>query len=92
MSRIFNNLNVLDLGIGPVGGIVSMILADHGANVLAVEPPGGDPFRKMESSSIWMRNKESIELDFTNTKDKKELQELLSNTNVVIVASNPAGT
>ena len=49
-KKIFNNLNVLDLGIGPVGGLASMILADHGANVLAVEPPGGDPFRKMEYS------------------------------------------
>tara|TARA_B100001142_G_scaffold327961_1_gene386861 strand:- start:7609 stop:10041 length:2433 start_codon:yes stop_codon:yes gene_type:complete len=88
-KKIFNNLNVLDLGIGPVGGLASMILADHGANVLAVEPPGGDPFRKMESSSIWMRNKESIELDFTNQKDKKELQALLSNTDIVIIARSP---
>ena len=62
-SSIFHGLNVLDLGVGPVAGLTSMILADFGATVLSIEKPGGDKFRTMGSSPIWMRGKESLTLD-----------------------------
>ncbi len=31
---IFKNINVLDLTIGPVGGLTTMVMADFGASVI----------------------------------------------------------
>jgi|TARA_B110000263_G_C15310812_1_gene513104 crotonobetainyl-CoA:carnitine CoA-transferase CaiB-like acyl-CoA transferase len=88
-TELFKKINVLDLGIGPVAGLASMILADFGASVLCIEKPGGDPFRKMGSSPVWMRGKESIALNLSSKKGKQELALLLKNTDVVISARNP---
>ena len=48
---IFKGINVLDLTLGPAGGLTSMVMADFGAKVIKVEPPKGDPFR----SHFWTR-------------------------------------
>ena len=40
-------LNVLDLSQGIAGPFCAKLLADHGANVLKVEPPGGEAARRM---------------------------------------------
>ena len=38
-------LRVVDLSAGIPGGYCSRLLADAGADVLKIEPPGGDPWR-----------------------------------------------
>ena len=88
-SSIFHGLNVLDLGVGPVAGLTSMILADFGATVLSIEKPGGDKFRTMGSSPIWMRGKESLTLDLKMNQDKDRLHQLLNNAHIVICARSP---
>ena len=47
MTGVFDGLEVLDLSWGISGPIVSMLLADHGARVTKIEPPGGDPSRSL---------------------------------------------
>ncbi|MDG1990177.1 MAG: CoA transferase [Dehalococcoidia bacterium] len=88
-SSIFHGLNVIDLGVGPVAGLTSMVLADFGATVLSIEKPGGDKFRTMGSSPIWMRGKESLVLNLKTKKDKAQLHELLNNADIVICARSP---
>ena len=56
-------IRVLDLSRGPAGALATMVLADFGADVLLVEPPGGDPFRRLPSWPLWLRGKRSRELD-----------------------------
>ena len=63
MAPPLNDLRVLDISIGPVGGMATMMLADFGADVVKVEPPGGDPFRSLANSPLWLRGKRSVELD-----------------------------
>ena len=42
-------LRVVDLSTGIPGGYCSRLLADAGADVVKVEPPGGDPWRAWSS-------------------------------------------
>ena len=41
---VADGLRVLELGSGVSGAIAALILADNGADVIKLEPPGGDTF------------------------------------------------
>lgn len=43
-------LRVVDLSTGIAGGYATKLLADAGADVLKLEPPGGDPLRRWSAS------------------------------------------
>ena len=45
--RVLEDLRVLDLTTGPVGGAATTVLADFGADVLKVERPGGESLRHL---------------------------------------------
>ncbi len=45
MSGVLDGIEVLDLSWGIGGPMAGMLLADHGARVTKIEPPGGDPTR-----------------------------------------------
>src|SRR5438094_9217955 len=77
---------VLDL-TGPLGFLTGRILADLGADVIKVEPPGGDPSRGWppfahadgRESLTWMAynaNKRGITLDLDTPSGQFVLREL----------------
>src|SRR5690606_14085557 len=41
-----HDVRVLDLSWGIAGALGVLLLAEQGADVIKVEPPGGDPFRE----------------------------------------------
>ena len=45
MPGALEGLRIVDLTTGLAGPIATMMLSDHGADVVKVEPPGGDPQR-----------------------------------------------
>ena len=59
MGGLFSGLTVIDLTDGIAGPIATMMLADHGADVVKIEPPGGDPFRDQDGYRGWQRGKRS---------------------------------
>jgi len=64
---VLEGLRVLDLSWGIAGPMATMLLADHGAAVTRIEPPGGDPFRTQLGYRTWQRGKKSAVLDLANT-------------------------
>jgi hypothetical protein len=55
MASVLDGIRVLDLSSGIAGPITGMLLADHGADVVKVEPPGGDPLRGSPGYDVWLR-------------------------------------
>jgi formyl-CoA transferase len=83
-------LKVVELGHYVAAPFCTRILADLGAEVVKVEPPGGDPFRgwgeSKDGHSVWFsihgRNKLSIELDLK--KDRETLLKLAARADVLV--------
>jgi crotonobetainyl-CoA:carnitine CoA-transferase CaiB-like acyl-CoA transferase len=70
-------LKILEVGHYIAAPFCTRILADLGAEVIKLEPPGGDPFRgwgaAKDGHSVWFsihgRNKLSVELDLKQDRD-----------------------
>lgn len=84
MPAPLDGLRVLDLSIGPVGGMATMVLADFGADVVRVEPPGGDPFRSLANSPLWLRGKRSLELNLEAPEARGEALRLARAADVLV--------
>lgn len=85
-------LKVLDLSHFLAGPYATMILADLGAEVIKVEPPTGDPIRKVPPfiregmGSMYFstnRNKEGIVLDLKTSEGREELYHLAEAADVL---------
>jgi crotonobetainyl-CoA:carnitine CoA-transferase CaiB-like acyl-CoA transferase len=81
-------IRVLDLGTGPVGGVATAVLADFGADVVKLEPPGGERFRALAASPLWLRGKRSVEADL-RTASGRELAARLARACDVLVLTGP---
>jgi crotonobetainyl-CoA:carnitine CoA-transferase CaiB-like acyl-CoA transferase len=91
---------VLDL-TGPLGFLTGRILADLGADVIKVEPPGGDPCRRWppfheatgaRQNLFWMAfnaNKRGITLDLESASGQFVVRELTPSVDIVVESFAP---
>jgi crotonobetainyl-CoA:carnitine CoA-transferase CaiB-like acyl-CoA transferase len=92
-----NGIRILDLSRVLAGPWATMHLADQGAMVLKVEPPGGDDTRAFGPhvdgvSTYYLaanRNKRSIALDLRDEADRAVLHELVPTVDVVVQNYRP---
>jgi len=84
VSGVLDGLRVLDLSSGIAGPLVGMLLADHGADVVKIEPPGGDAGRSQLGYRVWQRGKRSAVLDLANAAERDELFALLRHADVLV--------
>lgn len=97
MAGALDHLLVLDLTSHLSGPYCAMMLADHGAEVIKIEPPTGDsarampPFVNGESAPFmtWNRNKRSVVMDLKQPGDKAALFELIDRADVLIENYRP---
>ena len=52
-----DGLRILDLSSGIAGPVGTLLLAEQGADVIKVEPPGGDPGRSQAGAVVWHRSR-----------------------------------
>jgi len=80
-------LRVIDTSTLYAAPFISTVLADHGAEVVKIEPPGGDPYRRVESR-IWpllARNKRSVVADLRDPDGAALVRALASECDVLVV-------
>ncbi len=92
MAGVLNGIRVLDLTRGIAGPIATMLLSDHGADVVRIEAPGDDPFREQPGYRGWNRGKRSAVLDLKSDDDKKSFLALASQADVIIQSIAPRTT
>ena len=90
-------VRVLDLSLFLPGPHLTMVMADHGADVIKVEPPGGEPVREVglrqAGASTWFRNthrgKRCIVLDLKSEAGRAAFARLVAWADVVVEAFRP---
>jgi crotonobetainyl-CoA:carnitine CoA-transferase CaiB-like acyl-CoA transferase len=78
---------VIDLSHGIAGPVVGMFLADFGAEVIKVEPPGGDPARAEPGFTAWNRGKKGVTVDPADPAGQRWLASLIRGADVCVVSS-----
>ena len=92
MSEILENLRVLDFSSGWPGSIATMVMSDFGAEVIKIEPPEGDPVRKLPQGLLWNRGKKSVVLDLTTKEGQEKAQKLSQTADVILESYTPGET
>ena len=97
-QRPLEGIRVIEMGQLLAGPFTGTILAYFGAEVIKVEPPGGDPIRGWRlldesGTSFWWRslgrNKKSVTLDLKAERGQQLAKELIKGADVVIENFRP---
>jgi crotonobetainyl-CoA:carnitine CoA-transferase CaiB-like acyl-CoA transferase len=92
-----DGIRVVDLSQFLPGPMLTLMMADQGAEVVKVEPPAGDPARAMapfeNGQSVWFRNlnrgKRSVALDLKSEAGKAALWALIDGADVLVEGFRP---
>ena len=91
-------LRIIDLSLFLPGPHLTMMMADHGAEVIKVEPPGeGEPNRHLGAMqgefSVYFRNthrgKKSISVNLKDAAERESLLKLCESADVLVEAFRP---
>lgn len=97
MMQPLAGIKVVDLTQFLPGPMMTQMMADQGAAVIKVEPPGGDPARTQEpfegGQSVWFRQlnhgKRCITLDLKSEAGKAALWDLIEGADVFVESFRP---
>ncbi len=92
-----DGIRVLDFSMFLAGPYCTRLMADMGAEIIKVEPPGGDflrhapPFRDGQSAYFGQINcgKKSLELDMKSDQGRELVRRLIANVDVVLENFRP---
>ncbi|MYD36417.1 MAG: CoA transferase, partial [Dehalococcoidia bacterium] len=100
-QSVLTGIRVLDLS-GLAGQYAGRLLADLGADVIKIEPPGGDPVRSMppfagdepgpDRSLRWLAyntNKSSVVIDIETDSGRQQLLDMARSADVVLDSFEP---
>ena len=97
-----SGLRVIEYSLGPAGAMCAKTFADFGADVLKIEPPGGDPARRLgpfrndrpdpEASGIFLylnANKRGLTLDLRKEEGRRRIHELVAGADMFVTDVQP---
>ncbi len=88
MAGALDGVRVIDFGQYVAGPLATMLLADQGADVIRVDPPGGPRF-DTPANQTWNRGKRSIVLDLKQAGDLAVARRLVETADVVVENFRP---
>lgn len=98
MPQPLDGVRVLDIGTFIAGPFCSTLLAEFGAEVIKVEPPGGDGLRRFGTMTdcgdtlVWLnesRNKKCVTLNLASAEGQDLFRKLLAESDVVVENFRP---
>jgi crotonobetainyl-CoA:carnitine CoA-transferase CaiB-like acyl-CoA transferase len=97
MSKPLQGLRVIELGQLLAGPFAGCMLGYFGAEVIKIEPPGGDPIRNwrevQDGTSLWWRslgrNKKCISLDLKTAEGRDIVRQLMKTADIVVENFRP---
>lgn len=90
MAGILSGIRVIELGTAITAPMSGMILGDLGADVIKVERPGGDTFRRSGGGTYsptfvaYNRNKRGIVLDLATDAGREHLANLIETADILV--------
>ncbi|BBU21191.1 CaiB/BaiF CoA transferase family protein [Mycobacterium xenopi] len=92
MTAPLAGIRILEVGTMLAGPYATMLLADLGAEVIKIEPPGGEISRQVSDSyfASLNRNKASICLDLNAPEGQARLGELVAQSHALLVNLKPS--
>lgn len=83
-DSLLAQVRVVELTSATAASLACQFLAEAGAEVIRIEPPGGDPRRSEPSFAVWNRSKRSIVLDLGETPQRQHLDTLLASADLLV--------
>ncbi|MFI2557039.1 CaiB/BaiF CoA transferase family protein [Nocardia farcinica] len=92
MTAPLAGIRILEVGTMLAGPYATMMLADLGAEVTKIEPPGGEISRRVSDSyfASLNRGKRSLQLDLTTEHGRTRLGELVANSHALLANLKPS--
>jgi formyl-CoA transferase len=90
-----HGLRVVDLSRLVAGNMLTKVLADHGAEVVKMEPPEGDTLRAWRVEGVatawktWCRNKKSVCLDLRHPEGQEVVRRLARDAAMLVESFRP---
>ena len=88
MAGALDGIRVLDFGHYVAGPLTGMLLADQGAEVLKIDPPGGPRWRS-PGNAAWNRGKTALALDLKDGADLADARRLAADADVLVENFRP---
>lgn len=90
---LLQGIRVLDLSTLLPGAYCTRLLLESGASVLKVEPPGGDPIRRLPQGDLYFQTlhsgKRFLTLDWRREPDRARLREEIAGSDVLLEGFRP---
>jgi crotonobetainyl-CoA:carnitine CoA-transferase CaiB-like acyl-CoA transferase len=87
----YKGVRIADFSQGISGPMAAMLLGDFEAEVVKVEPPGGDRLKDHPGYHAWNRNKQVVTLDIDTPAGLAAARELIAGADVAIFDHAPGG-
>ena len=87
---MLRDLRAVELCRGMAGQVTGLLLAEFGADVLKIEPSGGDPTRGTAGFANWNRGKRSLECDIHDPDGRATLDRHLAGADILVHDLSPA--